>query len=822
MVDAAKPRVGRPRKDAPVRSEIGHAGLAVNNGNIREGRDILFMGREWRRTIGRMLDTDPLLGGIFLAIDLKIAKAKRNLKAADDSEEAKRQRAFFLGAMNDMSAPFQALMPQITTMIPQGWSYFEVVNKLRMGKTPKEQVLTDGNRRQPAASKYDDGLIGWHKWAHRHPDTLLKWDFAPGGTLRGMVQRDPASGDHLTIPIQRSLLFRPRYVKGNPEGKALDPATPLPTPDGWRTIGDLREGDRVFDERGMIRHVTATATWNDRPVYEVVFSTGEAIVADADHEWLTYDANARYRHGPPGLRTTAEIAGSLHHGTQRSTNHAVPLAGSWRYVRRHLPIDPYAVGYWLGDGNTRSGAITTGDTEVADYFRELGYPTERIASSDYGYRVQGGFQRQLRVAGLLGNKHVPDAYLQGDRDQRLALLQGLMDSDGSVDQWGRCEFSNTNPLLSAAVAELARSLGCKASVSRKQRSDEGYKDAILVKFTPDFPAFRLPRKLARQKFDRDFKWRRNYHHITDARPIDNRTTVCIEVDGPSHLFLVGWNGIPTHNSVLTNAYRPWYFGRNIEQVEAQGLERDMTGTLLMYLTENLLDPSASDEEKAALQGYIDLVEDIRIDPTTAAILPSLFDSSGNRLVSLELLKSAGTRQYNTDSIINRYAQKMAFATLAQFMLLGTDKTGSFALSSNQSDLFLDALNTWCDAIADVINGYGIRRLCELNDWDPAFAPTFSFSRITNASLQEVSEYLQRITNAGALLFPNADLAVELLQLAGLSSDGLPDPDDEAAKALERRKKFGDSLDNTVDDSTDPKKDTIGPGKQADPKKREGA
>jgi deoxycytidine triphosphate deaminase len=302
------------------------------------------------------------------------------------------------------------------------------------------------------------------------------------------------------------------------EGKALAVETPVPTPLGWRTMEELRVGDQVFDEQGQPCLVMrATEVMLGRPCRQLVFSDGSVIIADDQHLWRTCAKSGR-EHGRYriGLVTTADIADSL--VVRDEYNHQVPLAGSAQYPHRKLPIDPYVLGAWLGDGASSKSEITC------------------VSSA-------------LRNLDLLGNKQVPADYLVASEPQRLALLQGLMDTDGYVDQRGRCEFTSARECLADAVVELAASLGLRPVKSKKQATCQGVDcgPAYRVKFSPNRPVFRLPRKLARQRLG-------GRHHlfraIVDVREVGSVPVRCIQVSAPSGQFLVGRTFIPTHNSSL--------------------------------------------------------------------------------------------------------------------------------------------------------------------------------------------------------------------------------------------------------------------------------
>jgi deoxycytidine triphosphate deaminase len=310
----------------------------------------------------------------------------------------------------------------------------------------------------------------------------------------------------------------PDDIAGRLEGKALAIDTPIPSPRGWRPMGDLRVGEYVFDENGLPTMVVAvTGTMLDRPCAEVVFSDGQIIVADLAHLWLTTSKAERKRGRPGSVRTTRDIADSLRAG--KEWNHHVQLAEAVNYPEQPLPIDPYTLGVWLGDGTSSKAAVTVGpgDEQILDEITGAGYA-------------------------------VPEVYLRASIPQRLSLLQGLMDSDGYVDEYGRCEFVNANERIADAVVELAAGLGLRPAKRKKHVTLDGIeqKPAYQVKFAPTVQVFRLRRKAAKIRAGRHHLFRA----ITDVRACEPRPVRCIQVANPSGLFLAGQGYIPTHNSSL--------------------------------------------------------------------------------------------------------------------------------------------------------------------------------------------------------------------------------------------------------------------------------
>jgi deoxycytidine triphosphate deaminase len=345
----------------------------------------------------------------------------------------------------------------------------------------------------------------------------------------------------------------PDDLAGRLEGKALSVDTPIPTPQGWRTMAELRIDDEVFGFDGRAcRVVAATDAMLGHTCYEVLFSDGQSIVADADHLWSTITRSARVHGGSAAVRTTAELARSLH--AQNRYNHHVALAAAVRYPEQPLPIDPYVLGVWLECGASSLAEITcdTDDEQILDEIRRAGYRIRDAGGRRF--RIGDGLRGDdlpssvLRSLGVLGNKHVPELYLRSTVPQRLALLQGLMDPAGYVDRLGRCEFVSIQETLADAVLELAASLGLRPVKRKKTVTIRGVDHGVAfqVMFTPHLSVFRLERKVARLT-DKPVQ---RFRAVVDVRRVSTRPVRCIQVDAEDGLFLAGPTFIPTHNSSL--------------------------------------------------------------------------------------------------------------------------------------------------------------------------------------------------------------------------------------------------------------------------------
>ena len=367
---------------------------------------------------------------------------------------------------------------------------------------------------------------------------------------------------------------------GSAKALALD--TPIPTPSGWTTMGELKVGQEVFDESGKPCTVTwKSPVWRDRPVYKVLTDCGDEIVADRDHEW-----RVRLCGKPRKLKTT-ECHGPATRSDRDDPASRFKIKETWELHRRRakrpmierakpldlpqvrLPIDPYLLGVWLGDGHS-AGTRITSSVEDQPWLRgeleRLGYRTSD-SSQPTLFGVLGVRDKFVSLGlindpfhGVYGRKYVPGVYWRASKDQRLSLLQGLIDTDGTVCRTRGCTtFCNTNLELAESVRELVRSLGVKAgwSESRAMLNGKDCGPAYKVSFYLAKSA-RMPRKVA---LCRDQQRTPNTYISTETTHIAD--TVCIEVNSPSHLFLCGRSMTPTHNSTYINYLFPaWFLARN--------------------------------------------------------------------------------------------------------------------------------------------------------------------------------------------------------------------------------------------------------------------
>lgn len=224
---------------------------------------------------------------------------------------------------------------------------------------------------------------------------------------------------------------------------------------------------------------------------------------------------------------------------------------------------------------------------------------------------------------------------------------------------------------------------------------------------------------------------------------------------------------PEGRSILRNAYRPWYYKKRIEEIEAIGIERDLAGFPIMYVDPDIMRSDAPAWKQQIFQDYKDAVINIRRDQQEGMILPAIYNDGGQQLYRLELLSAGGSRAFDTDRIITRYDQRIATTVLADFILLGQAANGSYALSSDKTSLFSISLRTWLEVIRSTINNHAIPRLFEVNGFSTNKLPTIEYGDIESPDLGSLGNYIQVLAGAGVPLFPDDNLENYLRGLANL-------------------------------------------------------
>lgn len=371
---------------------------------------------------------------------------------------------------------------------------------------------------------------------------------------------------------------------------ALD--TPLPTPAGWTTMGEVQVGDQLFDERGQTCKVLEVKkVLHGRPCFEVAFSDGTKIIADKDHRWFVINSDRDEK-----ILTTEEIKNTLTTGPRGDRRHSIPVAEALELPTINLPIPPFALGAFLGDGCSGSARICAGKEDADEMIRNLvrsgvrcskgtvrqdglrvfsiqkastnclrNHDPSEVRPNRKGCKVceqerkrnelspitNSGIPALMRELGIFNDKHIPSLYLRASKDQRMELLRGLMDTDGWAEK-NRCSYGTSSARLRDGVVELIRSLGYKPSVVEHLPTCNGKQGKVAWKIQyvaySDLPVFHLKRKRKRLAPAPKTRQRSRTRQIVSVTPVPSVPVRCIGVSSSSELFLAGHGFIPTHNS----------------------------------------------------------------------------------------------------------------------------------------------------------------------------------------------------------------------------------------------------------------------------------
>lgn len=357
-------------------------------------------------------------------------------------------------------------------------------------------------------------------------------------------------------------------------GKAQPVSTLIPTPNGWRTMGDLKPGDLVFTPKGTPSKILQIFPQGKKDIYKVTFSDGSATKCCDDHLWYTTTRYGRVNNTRSGtvagsVKTLKEIRQSalrLKMGNQQYWNHEIPMTVPVEYPKKDTLIDPYLLGVLLGDGGLRNHVtFSTADDEILAFVKNI-LPKDHAINAlqaKYGYSITANGKNAILAAlyhyDLMGKysyeKHIPSDYLVTAVPDRIALLQGLMDTDGEVTKSGKTLlFTTTSPDLRDNMVELVQSLGGTARVKiiQKYYTHKGVKKKGRVAFrlTIRVPQSVIPFRLSRKK-DKYTGGERYMpvRYITKIEQCGVEEAVCILIDDPEHLYLTE-NYITTHNTLV--------------------------------------------------------------------------------------------------------------------------------------------------------------------------------------------------------------------------------------------------------------------------------
>lgn len=345
-----------------------------------------------------------------------------------------------------------------------------------------------------------------------------------------------------------------KLIIGDYKGLPLD--TPILTEKGWSDMKSLKVNDKVFDKDGNLCNVKVVSNIHNKKCLKIIFDNNEEIVSDYEHRWLVSKINGKSIKNI--VMTTQEIQ-DYYEEMNLKYNNQIPSYLQLRIFNtkplsikdKTLPIDPYVLGVWLGDGHKQDNKITQEREDIWNEIKERGYDIgEDVSQGGAGKattRTIFGIRKYLKELNLLENKHLPEKYLLSSETQRLDLLRGFMDADGYYNPKRKRFVLGTTKREQIDIAvPLLASLGIKPTVieCNKYCNDKIIKGWDICFTTTKFNPFLKRNQDIVVKTNKQNEYRR----ILLVENVEQVPTKCIEVDSKSHTFLAGKSLIPTHNT----------------------------------------------------------------------------------------------------------------------------------------------------------------------------------------------------------------------------------------------------------------------------------
>lgn len=683
-------------------------------GSYEDGQ--VFEYDEWTaRDMTRMLERDGQARKIEQVLTLPLMRAPWKIKGKKgDTGQAERVTEWLTTEANadGMSTPFPMVLGQALSAIVYRKAFFEKVFTVR-----------------------GDAIV-YDKIAWRPPQTCELARDERTGAFRGFRQYPPGIGANpvrpigddqwLRIPQERAFVYihgqwrHPLYGTSDMEIPywALAHGSLVQTPDGPVLIEDVAVGDHVFGVNGDATRVIAVHPQGVRQMYRVTFKDGATVDCDGDHLWGVHDF---YRHGGYRVLSTRDMmqAGlrTAHNRWRFATPHNEPVA----YPERDLPVDPYVLGAWLGDGSIRKAAngerrygmyLASQDEWIVDEVRSrLPVDMQLTPSSashvgDYTFRpVVARDTNPMRDALIaLGvnryspERFIPELYRRASVKQRWALLRGLMDTDGSADRGSNmARYYTKSPQLAADVQELVRSLGGSAAI-------RPLRDQWRVQVTLDECPFALPRKAER--------WRRGPCHlrrkIINIQPIGEAECRCISVESMDGLFLTN-DYVVTHNCFQTK--------QKLRYLWYKFLQRQALPLTVTYGQGDEAKRRANAVAKANSGGVVPMERQ--------------GTEAGQRL--FDILESSGKGADQFSAALRFLDTEMAGSVLAEFTGLASQAAsghGSLALSSDQSSFYLQSREAIANEFSTAVTNWVVADLVKYNDGPGVPAPEFQLGPIS--------------------------------------------------------------------------------------------
>lgn len=801
------------RLPVPLRTEIGSTGLTYSGHSVDEELLPELRGRRWQRVLKLMTEQDPTVGAILFAVDQMVRGVEWAVQPADESPEAEAVAAFV-----ESCHPAGTLVRTAVT-IGQGRLVGDAlvpIESLRVG----DRVVTHrGRGRRVTETKkraYTGPLYAFTRAGSNIPVAATAEHplfVRPRGKIRRRMEptirtvradqhyewrqaSDVAVGDHLLEPIDTSvrdvadLDMRPffnAYANARHAYRAF-PASVAVTPNLMRLIGYfLAEGNVTMGGIAFTFHE------DERAFHEDVI----ALVA----ECFGVRATARKM---PGARAVRILVGSA------------PLRGFFTQFRRDGER-------WLPDWARQLPATKITQLMIGLLHGDAHFGRESITLTGRSAQFLDLIRRQFLRLGVVPSFSAKPArdrtkahavlMLSGSHARRFARLAGIeYGGDHRRRAWSRTFIANgyahypvraversdvrDAPVYNVEVAGdhsyIANGI---ASHNCLHDMELTFADTVseVLSFLPwGWAVFELAYKRRigptdapltdSEHEDGRIGWRRwaiRAQDSLDGWVFDERgvATAMIQVAPPRyrpvtipldrclHFRASTRKNSPEGRSILRSAYLAWYNKIHIQRIEAIGIERDLAGIPVLTAPPNVLSPNAAGDDLATRQALQKIGENLRRDEQGYVLMPAAYDAEGHELYGIKLLTTGGARQVNTDAVIARYDARIAQSVLADFVLLGHEATGTYALATEKTRMFAQSLKGYVDGMAAEVNRE-VANLVRLNGWSHRLAPQLRAGPIEQPNLEMVQRFVVALVAAG-IVRPSPELERYLLDLANL-------------------------------------------------------
>lgn len=726
---------------APQRP-MGLVGLKVASGFVQEEFLTELQWPQAGKVYQEMASNDAVIGGCLYLIETLIRKAHWHAKAASDEPGDLEAATFLESCMYDMQdQSWDDFVCDVLSMLTYGFSFHEIVYKVRRGPLEKDPKFK---------SNYTDGKIGWQELPVRSQASLSEWTYdETTGKVTEFVQ-DPSivgvKGELAKIPIEGNLLFKTKSARGNPEGwsilrrayRCFDAATDILTDKGWKSIVELTRQDRVATlnkQTGYIeyeqpkalnvypysgdmiriqtKYLDQLVTPNHRMFVKKCGAAGYSFVDAAN-----ISAQQHMLRGAKWEGSAQEVYRVATHGVQGATEKAVDMY-TWASF----------MGLFLADGFTCCAAADkqhyVGITQKAgnrcNVIRELlnklpySYSEHELKNDMVSFEI---YDKALCLDVLpysitASEKHIPEYIKCANKDILSTFVAWYWFGDGSVSgaseaYAGTLTISTISRRMADDLQEIALKIDHAGTMwSRDQANSFGSNPLYFVSFS----------EVLECKVGTVFTEKYTGYVYC---PTTENGVVYVRRNGKAC-----WSG----NS--------WYFKRYIEELEGIGIERNLAGIPTIAPPPDVpLFDKENDEMRTMLDWAQKLVNELRQDRNHGVVLPSTD-------WELKLLGAEGSsKAMDTDTIIRRHESRMAMSMLSDIVIMGGDRTGSFALAETKQGLFIASLQAIINSIAYCLNTRAVPKLFAVNGWTLEKLPTIVADDLKAPSISEIALLLR--------------------------------------------------------------------------------